>query len=244
MTTLKPKQLLVAAVSLAMLLAAPAIAASSAEDLFLAKALLAKEVEFEELEDAELYIVYSETDQDAQIVTAVGAEEGLRRIFVFGPEGRLFQNLRLNDGGDLGQVDAQFETPEPSLEELEEAYPEGEYLFVGITVEGSLLVSEAELSHDLLDAPMITFPGEGDEDIPVAGFTATWDPVDGAEGYRVELEDEEEEIAIKADVAGDATSFTFPPGWLVPSTEYTLDVKAFGENGNRSVTDLRFTTEE
>ena len=62
--------------------------------------------------------------------------------------------------------------------------------------------------------------------------------------YRVELEGEETELAIKVDVTGDATGFTFPPGWLVPGTEYTLDVKALGENGNRSVTDLRFTTEE
>ena len=60
----------------------------------------------------------------------------------------------------------------------------------------------------------------------------------------MELEDEETEMAIKVDGDGDATSFTFPPGWLVPGTDYVLDVKAFGENGNRSVTDLIFTTEE
>ena len=60
----------------------------------------------------------------------------------------------------------------------------------------------------------------------------------------IEDEEEEEEVALKVDLSGDATMFNFPEGWLQAGVLYTLDIKAIGENGNQTVVDIRFTTAE
>jgi hypothetical protein len=67
-------------------------------------------------------------------------------------------------------------------------------------------------------------------------------PVDGAVGYRVELEEEQTGAAIEVDLPPGSTSFTFPSEWLLPGTEYVLDLEAVGENGNRTATELRMRT--
>ncbi len=64
------------------------------------------------------------------------------------------------------------------------------------------------------------------------------------ERIRLEVEDEEEEVSLKIDLPGDATSFTLPNDWLQPGVIYTLDIKLIAENGNQTVRDLRFTTED
>lgn len=71
-----------------------------------------------------------------------------------------------------------------------------------------------------------------------------WEEIEDAEAIRLEVEDEEEEVALKVDLPGDATSFGLPNDWLQPGTEYVLDIKAIAEDGNQTVTDLRFTTAE
>ena len=78
----------------------------------------------------------------------------------------------------------------------------------------------------------------------VNGLVVTWAEIEGAEAIRFELEDEEEEVAITADLSGDSTRFEVPNDWLQPGTEYVVDIKAAGENGNQTVSDLRFTTDE
>lgn len=197
-----------------------------------------------EFEDATLYVVYSSSDEDAQIFVAGGADDPLRLVEVFAPSGKKVLRWKSKDGDELGHADFQFETPEPSLEGLMEAYPAGPYRFVGMTVEDETLVGEVELSYDLLPAPYIVYPQDGDTSVPANGLVLFWDAVPGAEAIRFELEDEEEEVALKVDLPGDADSFEFPNNWLQPGTEYVFDIKAIGENGNQTVTDVRFTTED
>ena len=194
-----------------------------------------------EFEGVEIFVVYSSTDLDAQVFLAGESDEPLTRLKAVGPAGvRL--SWKVKDGGDLGYADFQFESPEPSLEELEVAYPAGTYSFHGRTNEGTKLTGEAELSYELLDAPVPIFPLNGDTGVPTNGVITMWEPISDAEAIRFEIEDEEGEVAFKVDLPGDAVSFDLPNGWLEPATEYTLDIKAIGENGNQTVTDLRFTT--
>ncbi|MGH8534301.1 MAG: hypothetical protein ACREV1_16695 [Gammaproteobacteria bacterium] len=49
-------------------------------------------------------------------------------------------------------VAGPFDTPEPSLEDLMQTYPEGEYRFRGRTAAGKRLAGVAELSYELLPA--------------------------------------------------------------------------------------------
>ncbi len=116
---------------------------------------------FEAFEDATLFVVYSSTDEDAQIIIAGGSDTPLRIVKVFGPRGLMPIRWKSKDGARLGHADFQFETPEPSLDKLMAAYPAGMYRFVGLTGENRLLVGGVELSYDLLPAPQITFPSPG-----------------------------------------------------------------------------------
>jgi hypothetical protein len=195
-------------------------------------------------EDVEIFVVYSSSDEDAQVFVQGGADDPIVSVKAFGPGNAVKLKLDIRDGDDLGYADFVFESPEPSLEELEVAYPAGEYRFRGVSAEGDILTGEADLSYELLDAPVPIFPVDGDEDIPTNGVNAMWEEIEDAEAIRLEVEDEEEEVALKVDLPGDATSFSLPNGWLQPGTEYVLDIKAIAEDGNQTVTDLRFTTAE
>ncbi len=197
-----------------------------------------------EFEDVSMSVVYSATDDDAQIIVQGGADDAFVKVRVTGPGGAVKLRVRVKDGADLGYADFQFDSPEPSLEELEHAYPAGEYLFAARTAAGSRLRGQVEWSYELLDAPVITFPMEGDEGIPTAGLTVLWEEIEDADAIRFEIEDEEEEVALTADLPGEATSFMVSDGWLRPETVYTLDIKAIAENGNQTVSDLRFLTAE
>ncbi len=196
------------------------------------------------LEDASIFIVFNTMDNDAQIFVKAESDEPIKVLNVR-TSGRIKPVvLEIGDGDNLGVADVTFETPEPSIEELAKAYPEGRYIFFGRTVEGNRFFGEVNLRYELLEPPVITFPTDGMENISTSGLTAFWEPIDGAEAIRFEVEDEEEEVAFTADLSGDATMFNFPEGWLQSGVEYTMDVKAIGENGNQTVVDIRFTTAE
>jgi len=195
-----------------------------------------------ELEDVEIYLVYSATDDDIQVMIQAGSDDGLVALSLEGPGEIVPVEVAFADGADLGQADMTFESPEPSVSDLMAAYPAGEYTFTGTTVEDDELEGSVELSYDLLDAPNVTFPAEGGKDIPVSGLMITWDAVANAEEVRLEIEDEEEEATFSVDLPGDAVSFTVPDGWLQNGVSYVLDVEAGGDNGNWTVTDVAFTT--
>lgn len=197
-----------------------------------------------EFEDVDIFVVYQDTDQDAQIFIAGGSEEPLRTVTMFDSEGRLKLKWKARNDDRLGHADFFFESPEPSLAELKEAYPKGVYTFAGITVDGTVLMGEAKLRYKLLDPPNITFPLEGATGVPTEHLVATWDEIDGAEAIRFEIEDEEGEVALTVDLDGDATEFALPNGWLEPGVEYTMDVKAIAGSGNQTVIDVQFTTAE
>lgn len=201
-------------------------------------------IETGEFESVAIKVVYSATDDDAQIIISGGSDNPIRKIKVFGPGYRLYLFSWFNDRKRIGHADFKFDTPEPSMEKLMKAYPEGNYRFIARTVNNKILFGNVELSHELLNAPNITYPEKEASDIPVNNLVATWEQVYGAEAIRLEIEDEEEEVALKVDLPGDATSFMVPDNWLKPGTEYVLDIKATGENGNQTVTDLHFTTAE
>jgi hypothetical protein len=204
-----------------------------------ARAVEAQEAEFE---DVEIFVVHQDTDQDAQVFIAGGSDVPLRTVMVFGPDGELKLKWKVRNDDRLGHADFLFESPEPSLAELKEAYPKGVYAFTGVTVEGTVLMGESRLRYKLLDPPIITYPLEGDTGIPVDNLVATWEEIDGAEAIRFEIEDEEGEVALTVDLDGEATEFTLPNGWLEPGVLYTMDVKAIAGSGNQSVVDVRFTT--
>lgn len=197
-----------------------------------------------EFEDVDIFVVYSASDEDAQVFVQGGSEDPIVSLKAFGPGHAVKLKFNIKDGDNLGYADFVFESPEPSLEELQDAYPAGAYHFRAKTAEGETLTGEADLSYELLDPPAPIFPMDGNTGIPTDGVLVMWEEIEDADAIRLEVEDEEEEVALKVDLPGDATAFSLPMDWLQPGTEYVLDIKAIAENGNQTVTDLRFTTAE
>jgi hypothetical protein len=193
-------------------------------------------------DEAILYVEYNASDEDAEVVVDVDADVGLARFSVLAPNGKEVLNLRSRDSQDLGIRKINLETPEPALEDVLEAYPEGWYRFYGKSVDGETLFSEVRLSHELPLAPRITYPLDGDVGVPTSGAAATWNSDSGSEGFFFELEQDDLEVDIKSNVAADATSFGFPDGWLEADTEYQMGLATRAENGNLTVVEIHFTT--
>lgn len=193
------------------------------------------------MQHAQVRLEYNATDDDAEAVIVVDAGIGFTRLAIFGPSGKLMHEIRAQNGG-VGLTKMPMETPEPSLEEVEAAYPEGTYRFRGRTVDGSALTGEAIVSHALLAPATITAPVADASDVAVADLTVSWQPVAGATSYLIELEDDAVPAAVKADLPGAASSFTFSGGWLRPDTSYVLTLGAVGANGNVVYSEIRFRT--
>lgn len=73
-------------------------------------------------EDVEIFVVYSSSDEDAQVFVQGGADEPIVSVKAFGPGNAVKLKLKINDADNLGYEDFVFESPEPSLEELEVAH--------------------------------------------------------------------------------------------------------------------------
>jgi hypothetical protein len=199
-------------------------------------------LEFDELR---FFLEANETDGDAEIVLDFDSEESsLRFLDIHAPNGRRILRLASNDGKRLGLRKGILESPEPAPEDVLAAYPEGVYTFKGRSVDNAIVRGQVTLSHELPPSPVITSPEAEAEDVSLNGLGAEWNTVEGATGYVVELERETDdgEFVLKVDIPADTTSFTFPPGWVLPDTEYQLGVAVKGENGNVSVTEIQFTT--
>jgi len=172
-------------------------------------------------------VVYSASDDDAEILIRATGVDPISRVHIVGPGGTVRLKATFRDGDRLGQADVHFDTPEPSLEDLMQAYPEGEYRFLGRTAAGEKLAGVAELSYALLPAPTILFPLDGETGVPTKDLEVRWSvPVAVApERVLLQVEDEKEKVALSIDLPGDVKRFTLPNDWLQPGVIYTLDIK-------------------
>jgi hypothetical protein len=192
-------------------------------------------------DEARIFVEYNATDGDAEVVIDIDADVGLERLSIVKPDGKEVLNLRAKHG-ELGLRKFALETPEPSLKEVLSAYPEGDYRFLGRSVDGEFLFSVVTLSHALPDPPRLVFPLEGDAGVPTRGASAMWAADADAAGFFVELENDDLGTDVKANLAGDATSFGFPDGFLEPFTEYQFGLGSRADNDNLTVVEVHFTT--
>ena len=193
-------------------------------------------------DEATIYLEYNATDEDAEVVVSVDADVGLEHFQIVNPRGQQILNMRARHNEHVCIRKINLETPGPSLAVVLESYPAGWYEFFGQTTTGESLFSLVWLSHELPDAPRITFPLDGAVDVPLNGASATWTAGPDAESFFLELEQDDLGVDVKSNIAGGASSFGFPAGWLAPDTEYQLGVAARADNGNLSVVELHFTT--
>jgi hypothetical protein len=204
------------------------------------------------LSQAKILIELNATAQDAGIQMLIDGE-GWDRVTIYSPDGhkRLMTIKASGSVGTIGVTELFFESAEPSLDELplEELlamFPEGEYRIVGRTVEGDTLTGTAILNHDIPAAPSIVMPAEEavtDENNTVIA----WEPVTEPEGiqirgYQVIVEQEEPLRVFSVDLPATVTTVTVSPEFLLPDTEYKLEVIAVSENNNQTITESTFST--
>lgn len=188
-----------------------------------------------------LVIEQNVTDGDAGIQVFFDGE-AWEEVRIEAPSGKTLLHIRAKGAvKQLGLTEVFFESEEPSLAEILDQFPAGEYLFRGRTVEGDRLQGVATLSHDLPDAPAILAPPS---DVPVdPGATViSWGAVAGVAGYQVIVEQDDLGVSLAVDVPASTTSLSVPPQFLQADTTYALEVVAIAPNGNRSIRESTFTT--
>jgi hypothetical protein len=211
-----------------------------------------------ELDEAEVFIEYNSTDGDFGIQFFWDGEPW-RKMKVEGPDGRTVLKVRASRSlAAQGLTEGFFESAEPSADELSmeeflERFPEGEYGFEGRTLECEELEGETEFTHTIPAPPVNLYPADDDAVDPglplVASFDAVTtdlngDPLD-PELYEVIVESENDilrvfSIVLEGDVA--SPSVTVPPEFLLPDTEYKLEIIVQEESGNRTISETEFAT--
>lgn len=123
---------------------------------------------------------------------------------------------------------------------MKAAFPEGSYRFDATTILGESLIEETDLTHTLLPAPGFS-PMDG-EVVDPNDVVIVWSAVPGADGYVVEVENDDLGVNITAELPPDVVSFTIPPGFLIPGVEYEIGVGTLTEEGNLAIAEGSFVT--
>ena len=190
----------------------------------------------------ELFIEYNATDGEASL-QAFFDGPAWTRVRMVGPAGRTIVETK-DPSGVLGVVDLTeltSESPDPTLPQLLQMFPPGDYSFRGMALGGDPLEGEGRLSYDLPDPVVIIGI---DPTVPV--ITWTWaprrlSPIQELASVQVVLENARG-IAMGFDLHPSTTSFVVPAELLEPDTAYQVDVVAIAANGNRTVTESAFVT--
>ncbi|WP_133510471.1 hypothetical protein [Candidatus Thiosymbion oneisti] len=197
----------------------------------------------DQFDKTKLYLERNVTDGDAEVVIeAKGDDEGLSALTLVAPDGRTLVDFQVPEG-KLGIRSVKLESPEPEDDGRVQAdFPAGAYGFTGITMDGDRISGSGTLSHRLPPPVSFLLPKDGQEDIPAAGLKVQWKPLKGIEKYVLSLEDAATDLAIEAELPGNASSFEIPNGWMKPDTDYKLAVGSVAPDGNRSFVEIEFET--
>lgn len=204
-------------------------------------------------EDAKIIIELNATDEDVGVQILLDGERW-EQVEVVNPDGQqIFQSHGRGSVGEIGVTELFFESEEPSLAELPldeflALFPEGEYQFRGMTVDGYELVGAARFTHAIPDGPVLVSPAEGAIVNPNQTVIA-WNPVADPPGseiveYEVIVEREDPLRPFDIHVPATVTSVTVSPEFLDPGTEYKFEVLAIEEGGNQTLSESFFETEE
>ncbi len=197
---------------------------------------------------ARIYWEYNSSANDLGVHVFLDGEDW-KRMKIVNPNGsRIFQVTGSGAYATLGMTELFFEGAEPSLDEvpLDELlalFPEGEYEFEGLTVDGGEIEGTANLTHAIPAGPAVSAL-VGANDLLVI----SWDPVTGPPpgfpdrpieivGYQVIVG------SFQVTVPGSATSVTVSPEFVgsLGSGTHPFEVLAIDAGGSQSITEGTFT---
>lgn len=199
---------------------------------------------------ARIYIEYNSSANDLGFHVFLDGEDW-RTLKIVDPTGKTnFEVVAKGGYKDLGLTELFFEGAEPSLDEfpLEELlarFPEGEYRFIGVTVDGVPLRSTATLSHAVPGGPSVSAKVDDDR------ITIRWDPVTGSAeilpnehveivGYQVIVD------TFQVTLPASSTKVTVPREFVksLEPGEHQFEVLAIDVSGNQTITEGSFVIEE
>ncbi len=199
---------------------------------------------YEHFDKAEIYFEQNTTDGDAEVVIkAKAGKDGMTKLKVITPDGRTIVDFNSPDPTTMGIRQFHLESPEPEdIEAVKKAFPEGIYKFFGTTTDGEEYMDEAALSHALPTPIAIKYPADKSEDIPTKDLEITWEPIENAEVYLIEVEQDDLDIKVEAKLSNSETSFSVPAKFLHPDLEYKIVIGAESVKGNLNFVETSFTT--
>ena len=204
----------------------------------------------QEFDIARIFIEYNESGNDLGFHVFLDGEDWTD-LKIYDPAGTKIVDLTAKGGyKDLGLTELFFEGAEPNLDEfpLDELlalFPEGEYTFIGKTVDGERLISTATLSHDVPAGPVVstaTAPACSGDTLVVS-----WEPVTGPAailpdgeitivGYQVIVG------SFQVTLPASATQVTVPEEFYqsLASGTHDFEVLAIDVSGNQTITEGTF----
>ncbi len=221
---------------------------------------------------ADIFYELNATDRDLGVHVALDAESW-RDLRIEGPAGRTIIKVEPEGHlKEIGLTELSFEGEEPSLDEvpfarLRSLFPEGDYVFLARTTDSQELRSTDPLTAELPCPVTVVSPAE-EQAVPPEGVVVGWQPAPGIfdpdtkkcdtggevglVGYQVivlvEIADEELRREFLVDLPPGATRVPVPVAFVeegarLEGTEFTLEVLAVEDSGNKTITLRSFQVE-
>lgn len=192
--------------------------------------------------DLEMFYQFSHTGNDAEVTIGVESSTAIDVLAIVGPHGRRVATVRSMDG--LGLASIELESAEPSVKEVQSAYPEGTYRFSGRAVDGTRLAGRIGLTHDVVDPPdFFTFSPCNEEVDLTYPVIIQWNPVAGAAGgYEIIIEQDDTGANLRITLSADTTRFVIPDAFLAPGLAYEIEMKSVTAAGNKTSASCEFNT--
>jgi hypothetical protein len=199
-------------------------------------------------EVARIYIEYNSTANDLGFHVSLDGEDW-KTLKIVNPKGTtIFEVVGKGPYRDLGLTELFFEGAEPSLDDfplddLLALFPEGQYKFVGETVDGARISRTGTLTHAVPDGPSVSAEVDGDT------VTIRWEPVTGPPedfpnrriqivGYQILVD------PFQVTLPASSTEVTLPPEFVesLQPGEHPFEVLAIEAGGNQTITEGSFVT--
>jgi hypothetical protein len=191
---------------------------------------------------AHVFFEFNSTDNDLGFQLMLDGEPWSKVNLVDPGRGRLIDFRARGELEKLGITELRYESAEPSPEEVLALFEPGTYKFVGLSVEGERMLGYADLSHELASAPVFVYPTDGAE-VDAEDLEIRWQAIAGLAGYEVIVANEDTGRSMTVELDADATSLEVPGEFLEEGTEYKSEILAIAANGNKTITEVSFSTE-
>ncbi|MGH8186836.1 MAG: fibronectin type III domain-containing protein [Steroidobacteraceae bacterium] len=195
--------------------------------------------------DVDMFYQYSATDDDAEVTIDIeSADNPIDFLVIVAPNGRTVASVQSKDR--IGLAEVEIESAEPSVEQVQEAYPQGKYSLLGRSVNGRPLLARVDMTHAVVGAPdFFNASPCNEEDVdPASAVTIAWNSVEGAAGgYEIIIEQDDTGANMRTTQSPAATSFVIPSGFLEAGLEYEIEMKAVTAGGNKTSASCEFSTQ-